>query len=47
MYSIADTTQKHPFLESNGSVLTNHIKKFKDAFATPFKELEHHLKIRK
>jgi len=47
LYSSADNTQIHPFLESNRSVLTNHIKKFNDAYATPFKELEHYLKIRK
>ncbi|WP_042221806.1 hypothetical protein [Oceanobacillus manasiensis] len=47
LYGIADTTQIHPSHESNWSVLTNHIKKFKDSYATPFKELNYHLRIRK
>ncbi|WP_260858137.1 ABC transporter [Bacillus sp. FJAT-22090] len=45
LYSIADTTQIHPFLESNWSELTNHIKKFKDSYSTPFKVLKNHLRI--
>ncbi|MDQ0268291.1 ABC transporter [Cytobacillus purgationiresistens] len=47
LYSIADTTQIHPILESNWSLLTNHIKKFNDSYATPFKELKDHLRIKK
>ncbi len=43
LYGIADTTQIHPSLESNWSVLTTHIKKFNDSYATPFNELKNHL----
>lgn len=45
LYSIADTTQIHPFLEINWSELTNHIKKFNDSYAIPFKVLKNHLRI--
>ncbi|MEI4771639.1 ABC transporter [Psychrobacillus sp. FJAT-51614] len=45
LYSIADTTQIHPFLESNWFELGNHIKKFNESYATPFKVLKNHLRI--
>lgn len=45
LYSLADTTQIHPFLESNWSLLNKHIKKYEDSYATPFKELKRHLRI--
>ena len=45
LYSIADTTQIHPFLEINLSELTNHIRKFNDSYATPFKVLKNHIRI--
>lgn len=45
LYDIADTTQIHPFLESHWSELTNHIKKFDDSYATPFRELKNHPRI--
>jgi hypothetical protein len=46
LYSIADTTQVHPYLESNWSSLKQHIKKYEDSYATPFKELIRQLRIR-
>ncbi|MGM0924695.1 MAG: ABC transporter [Bacillota bacterium] len=45
LYSLADTTEIHPLLESNWSVLTKHIKKYEDSYTTPFKELKRHLRI--
>ncbi|MFS0603199.1 ABC transporter [Peribacillus frigoritolerans] len=45
LYSLADTTQIHPFLERNWSVLKKHIKKYEDSYTTPFKELKSHLRI--
>ncbi|MFJ8235525.1 ABC transporter [Ureibacillus sp. NPDC094379] len=45
LYTIADTTQVHPFLERNWFELTNHIKRFNDSYATPFRELKRHLRI--
>ena len=46
IYSIADTTEIHPQLESNFSLLTQHIKKYNDSYTTPFKELMEHLRIK-
>ena len=46
LYSIADTTQVHPYLESNWSPLKQHIKKYQDSYATPFKELIRQLRIK-
>ncbi|MGF9976981.1 ABC transporter [Viridibacillus arvi] len=46
LYGIADTTQIHPFLDENWSILTNHIKKFKDSYATPFGEFKRYLRIK-
>ncbi|MFF2288692.1 ABC transporter [Peribacillus butanolivorans] len=46
LYSIADTTQIHPHHESNWSVLTEHIKKYEDSFATPFKVLMSQLRTK-
>ena len=46
LYSLADTTQIHPYLESNWSVLKQHIKKYEDSYATPFKELMKQLRIK-
>jgi len=46
LYSIADTTQIHPYLESNLSVLTQHMKNYQDSYATPFKELIRQIRIR-
>ncbi|WP_335384490.1 ABC transporter [Neobacillus drentensis] len=46
LYSIADTTQIHPYLESNWSVLTQHMKNYQDSYATPFKELIRQIRIR-
>ncbi|SEB93225.1 hypothetical protein SAMN05443246_2391 [Paenibacillus sp. GP183] len=45
LYNIANTTQIHPFLERNWSLLKIHIKKYDDSYATPFKELKRHLRI--
>jgi hypothetical protein len=47
LYNIADTTQIHPLLESNWSELKQHIKKYNDSYATPFKELVKLLRIHK
>ncbi|MBT2726749.1 ABC transporter [Bacillus sp. ISL-75] len=46
LYSIADTTQVHPYLECNLSVLKQHIKKYEDSYDTPFQELIRHIRIR-
>jgi hypothetical protein len=46
LYSIADTTQIHPYLESNWSVLTQHLKSYQDSYATPFKELKTQLRLK-
>ena len=46
LYCLADTTQIHPFLDENCSILTKHIKKFKDSYATPFGECKKHLRIK-
>lgn len=46
LYRIANTTQVHAQLESNWSTLTKHIKNYKDSYATPFKELTNHLRIK-
>ncbi|MGX9134812.1 ABC transporter [Rummeliibacillus sp. JY-2-4R] len=45
LYTLADTTQIHPFLNENWSILSNHMKKFKDSYTTPFKDLKRHLRI--
>jgi hypothetical protein len=45
LYSIADTTQIHPFLESNWSPLKQHIKKYEYSYDTPFKELIRQLRM--
>ncbi|WP_375349360.1 ABC transporter [Peribacillus sp. Hz7] len=46
LYSIADTTQIHPYFESNWSVLTQYLKNYQDSYATPFKELKIQLRIK-
>ena len=46
LYCLADTTQTHPSLKGNWSTLTNHIRKFKDSYATPFGEFKRHLRIK-
>jgi len=46
LYNIADTTQIHPYLNSNWSGLTNHIKKFNDSYDAPFQELKNQLRIK-
>lgn len=46
LYGLANTTQIHPYLEGNWSVLLQHIKKFEDSYATPFKELMKELRIK-
>lgn len=46
LYSIADTTQIHPYLESNWSALKQHIKNYEDSYTTPFKELMRQLRIK-
>ncbi|MEH7126509.1 ABC transporter [Bacillus sp. JJ1773] len=46
LYSLADTTQIHPHLESNWSMLTQYIKKYEDSYAIPFKELRRQLRIK-
>jgi hypothetical protein len=46
LYSLVDTTQIHPYLEKNWSALKQHIEKYKDSNATPFKELMRQLRIK-
>jgi hypothetical protein len=46
LYSLADTTQIHPYLESNWSVLKQHIKEYEDSYATPFKVLMEQLRTK-
>lgn len=46
LYGFANTTQIHPYLEGNWSVLLQHIKSFEDSYATPFKELMRELRIK-
>ncbi|WP_310200473.1 ABC transporter [Neobacillus niacini] len=46
LYSIADTTQVHPSIESNWSQLKQHIRKYQDSYTTPFKELMRMLRIK-
>jgi hypothetical protein len=46
LYSIADTTQIHPFLERNWSPLKQHIMEYEDSFAIPFKDLMKQLRIK-
>jgi hypothetical protein len=46
LYSLADTNQIHPLLESNWTKLTQHIKKYEDSYATPFKDLIRQLRIK-
>lgn len=46
LYSIADTTQIHPYLERNWTVLTQHLKNYQDSYATPFNELKTQLRIK-
>ncbi|MDQ0971455.1 hypothetical protein QFZ31_001333 [Neobacillus niacini] len=46
LYSLAGTTQIHPLLESNWSKLIQHIKKYEDSYATPFKELVRQLRLK-
>lgn len=46
LYGLANTTQIQPYLEGNWSVLLQHIKKFEDSYATPFKELMRELRIK-
>lgn len=46
LYCIADTTQMHPYLESNWSAFMQHIKKYEGSYATPFKELMRQLRIK-
>jgi hypothetical protein len=45
LYNNANTTQIHPFLERNWSLLKKYITKYKDSYATPFKELGRYLRI--
>ena len=47
LYGLADTTQIHPFQETKWSMLTKHIQKYADSYATPFGELKRNLRIRK
>ena len=46
LYSISDTTQIHPYLESNWSPLKQHIKRYEDSYVTPFKELIRQLRMK-
>lgn len=46
LYGLADTTQIHPFQETKWSMLTKHIKKYADSYATPLWELKRNLRIR-
>ena len=45
IYVLADTTQVHPFLERNWSMLEKHIRKYEDSYATPFREFKGYLRI--
>ncbi|MNV67784.1 hypothetical protein D3C71_1605980 [compost metagenome] len=45
LYRIANSSEIHPFLEKNWSLLKLHIEKY-DSYATPFMELKRHLRIR-
>lgn len=46
LYGVANTTEIHPFLERNWSLLDAHLKKYDDSYATPFMELKRHLRIK-
>jgi hypothetical protein len=46
VYSFADTTQIHPYLENHWSALKQHIKKYENSYNTPFKELMRQLRIK-
>lgn len=46
LYSLADTTQIHPYLEDNWSALKQHIVKHKDSYAIPYKVLMRQLRIK-
>ncbi|WP_254660212.1 ABC transporter [Lysinibacillus xylanilyticus] len=46
LYSIADTTQIHPFLERNWSPLKQHLMIYEESYASPFKELTRQLRIK-
>ena len=45
LYRIADTTELHPALEKNWSVLREHIKKYEDSYSTPYQELRRLLRF--
>ena len=45
LYRIADTTELHPALEKNWSVLREHIQKYKDSYSTPYQELRRLLRV--
>ncbi|WP_155667771.1 ABC transporter [Ornithinibacillus caprae] len=46
IYSIAETTQIHPILEKNWSVLREHIQKYEDSYSTPYQELKRFLRVK-
>ncbi|MCO7125905.1 ABC transporter [Sporolactobacillus shoreicorticis] len=44
LYTISDTTEVHPVLNAKWSLLENHIRHYKEAYATPFQELKRMLR---